>query len=517
MSDLRFGTDGWRDRMDGRFTHANVARAAHATAEHVRDGGGRAVAVAFDGRQDGAAFARTVADVLAAHGLTVHLASAPLPTPVLSFAVAHLGLDAGVMLTASHNPPAWNGFKLKGPYGGTATDATYRDVAARVARTPANVRPTDARPSDVRPSGARPAGGGPVGDVVPLDVRAAYVAHVATLLDLDLLRRARGALVHDAMHGAAAGWIAALAHDLDLGVRVDGVRANVDPTFGGGHPEPVPAELGPAVARLRDPGDAWLGVATDGDGDRVAAVLPGGRVATAHETFALLLDQRLRAGRTGRVVRTFTVARNVERLAAARGLPQTETPVGFKWLVGPLREDDVLIAGEESGGIGLPEHLPERDGIVNGLLLLQAALEVAVDHGADPAQGPAGLAAASDAGAGAGADAGGALGVRLAELEAETGWRHRYDRRDLPLPHDAARDAVVAALADDPATFGGRTVHHVERRDGVKLGFEDGAWLLIRASGTEPLLRLYVEAHDDADVAAILDAAEAFVKEVETT
>lgn len=506
MDELQFGTDGWRDRMDGRFTHANVARAAHATAEHVRAAGGRAVAVGFDGRAGGAAFARTVADVLTAHGLTVHLAPAPLPTPVLSFAVAHLGLAAGVLLTASHNPPIWNGFKLKGPYGGTATDATYRDVAARTARTAAEDVPRDAGAPGARPGGA----------VVDLDVRAAYVAHVATLLDLDLLRRARGVLVHDAMHGAAAGWIDAVATDLGLGVRVEGIRADVDPTFGGGHPEPVPSELAPSARRLREAAggrdDPWLGVATDGDGDRVAAILPGGRVATAHETFALLLDQRLRAGRTGRVVRTFTVGRNVARLAEARGLPQTETPVGFKWLVGPLREDDVLIAGEESGGIGLPEHLPERDGIVNGLLLLQAALEVAAGHGADVRTGPAGLTAAT----GRAAD-GGALGLRLAELEAETGWRHRYDRRDLPLTSDAARDAVVAALADDPATFGGRTVDRVERLDGVKLGFEDGAWLLIRASGTEPLLRLYAEAHDDADVAAILDAAEAFVGEVDPT
>lgn len=482
MDELRFGTDGWRDRIGERFTTANVRRAAQATADHLRERGGTRVAVAHDPRFGGPMFARAAAETLAANGLEVLLAEGPLPTPVLSFAVAHLGLDAGVMLTASHNPPAWNGFKLKGSYGGTATDAVYRDVAARAER--------------IGPDAV--AVGLPDARFDALDVREAYFDHLAELLDLDALRGVAGTVVHDAMGGAAAGWLAGFARHAGLALRVEGVRDVPDALFRGGPPEPVPRLMGPLLKRM-EAGDALLGIATDGDGDRVAAALPGGRALNPHEVFALLLDRRARAGGRGRVVKTVTVARLVERIAAARGLEVTETPVGFKWLVEELRAGDVLIAGEESGGIGVPEHLPERDAILNGWLLIEAW-----------ATAPERAAQARDVESG---PAGGPLAARLAALEREAGWRHHYDRRDLDLGDDAAQARAVAALDEDPDRFADRDVTSVERRDGVKLNLAGKAWLLVRASGTEPVLRLYAEAQSKGEVDALLDGAEWFVRE----
>jgi phosphomannomutase len=482
MDELRFGTDGWRDRIGERFTTANVRRAAQATADHLRAHGGRRVAVAHDPRFGGAMFARAAAETLAANGLEVLLADGPLPTPVLSFAVRHLGLDAGVMLTASHNPPAWNGFKLKGPYGGTATDAAYRDVAGRAARIGRD---------DV-------AAGDPHASFAPLEVRAAYYHRLAELLDLEALRGVSGTVVHDAMGGAAAGWLAGFARHARLTLRLEGVRDTPDPLFHGAPPEPIPRHMGPLLDRMAH-GDAALGIATDGDGDRLAAALPGGRPLNPHEVFALLLDARERAGGRGRVVKTVTVARLIERLASARGLPVTETPVGFKWLVEELRRGGALIAGEESGGIGIPEHLPERDAILNGWLLVEAW-----------ATAPERSAAAAAAAEG---DGGGPLAARLAALEREADWRHHYDRRDLDLGAAAAQRRAVASLDEDPGRFAGRDVTSVERSDGVKLNLAGKAWLLVRASGTEPVLRLYAEAQSAEEVEGLLDAAERLVRE----
>jgi phosphomannomutase len=478
MDELRFGTDGWRDRIGERFTTANVRRAAQATADHLRAHGGRRVAVAHDPRFGGPMFARAAAETLAANGLEVLLAGGPLPTPVLSFAVRHLGLDAGVMLTASHNPPEWNGFKLKGPYGGTATDAAYRDVAGRAARIGRD---------DV-------AEGDPHAAFAPLEVRAAYFDRLAELLDLEALRGVSGTIAHDGMGGAAAGWMAGFARHVGLALRVEGVRDAPDPLFHGAPPEPIPRWMGPLRDRMAR-GDAALGIATDGDGDRLAAALPGGRPLNPHEVFALLLDARERAGGRGRVVKTVTVARLIERLAAARGLPVTETPVGFKWLVEELRRGGALIAGEESGGIGIPEHLPERDAILNGWLLVEA------------------WAAAPERASASDGHGGGPLAARLAALEREADWRHHYDRRDLHLGAAAAQRRAGAALDRDPARFAGREVASVERRDGVKLNLAGKAWLLVRASGTEPVLRLYAEAQSAEEVEGLLDAAEGLVRE----
>ena len=463
LDELVFGTDGWRDVIAERFTFANVARAAQAYADHLSATGGSSVVVGHDTRFLGDRFARRVAEVLAANGLTVHLSQGYLPTPALSFAVRHLGAHGGVMLTASHNPSIWNGFKLKGAYGGSASDATYRSVAQAAQQVDH---------SDVAHAGAAQRG------IESLDIAGAYYAALAELVNVDALARISAPILHDSMGGAAAGWLAGFFRHIGLPDAVVEMRGRPDPMFYGVHPEPIALNLAATAERMTAPsGTPQFAVATDGDGDRLGVVLPGGAFFNSHQIFAVLIDQLQRAGGRGAVVKTFTVSRVVERLAASSGLPVLETKVGFKYVADAMLEGDVLIGGEESGGIGLSAHLPERDALANALLLMQAV-----------------------------AESGESLPQRFAQIERETDWRHAYDRLDLTLTSNEQKERALAA-AGEAAPLAGRRVTSVERLDGVKLNLEGNAWLLVRPSGTEPLLRIYCEAPDEAAVAATLAAA----------
>jgi len=466
LSELVFGTDGWRDVIGDGFTVPRVRRAVHGYATYLAERGPGLVLVGHDTRFGGPRFARAAAEVLAAAGHEVRVHVGPVPTPVLSFAVRHLGASGGVMLTASHNPGEYNGVKIKGPYGGTADAATYAEVARR-----ANAVRDDDVPWRPLPSLER------------FDVADAYFEHLARLLDLDALRAWRGTLVHDAMHGAASGWFERFAAWAELSCRVVTMRSQPDPLFGGTHPEPIPDLLGALAERLADaePGLA-LGLATDGDGDRLGVVPGGARPLNSHQTLALLVDRLARRGGRGRVVHTVTVSRLVPRLARLRGLDVVETKVGFKYLIEELLAGGVLIAGEESGGYAVAGHVPERDGILMGLLVLEALA------------------------------AGGDLVARFAELEAETGWRHAYDRLDLHVPDMRAVAAVMAALEHAPAEFAGAPVRAVDRRDGVRLFLGDDRWLIFRGSGTEPVLRLYCEGPDAETVRRTLADAEVFAR-----
>lgn len=483
---LVFGTDGWRDVIAERFTFDNLRKAAAAYAEHLleRSASGP-VLVGYDTRFLGRRFAREVAGVLRRSGLEALVSADYLPTPALSFAVAHYGASGGVMITASHNPPEYSGFKLKGSYGGTATDDIYRDVARRA-----------------RSAEAPPAGGSNSDDIGEFDVREPYYEALGRLVDLELLRRADATLVHDPMGGAGSGWLKGFANATGA-LRVEETRARPDPLFHGVNPEPIPANLQPTSELMEGPSERSLGaprmgggplfaVATDGDADRLGVVLPGGAYFNSHQIFAVLLDHLARSrpadAPAAAVVKTFTVSRIVERLARARGLEVKETPVGFKYIVDAMLAGDVLIGGEESGGIGVGGHLPERDGIANALLLLEAVVK-----------------------------AGEPLAELFARLEQETGWRHAYDRLDLHLADEATKARALARLADPPGAIGGWEVTSVEDRDGLKLNLASEstaaptAWLLFRASGTEPVLRLYCEAPDPDAVRQLLDAAERLV------
>ena len=468
MDKLKFGTDGWRDVIGDRFTFRNLSRAAQAYAEHLIEAGETRVLVGYDTRFNGELFARRAAEVLAANGLEVLLSRSYLPTPALSYAVKHYGGGGGVMLTASHNPPAYHGFKLKGPYGGTATQTMYEDVSTRVERT------TDESVATYHPE-QHP--------IERFDIRKPYFGALAALVDVEALREFRGSLVYDAMGGAGAGWLTGFFKHIKLKIDVHEVHAVPNPTFYGANPEPIPQNLASTVAVMQE-SEAVFATATDGDGDRLGVVLPGGTFFNSHQIFAVLLDRMSQKGLSGRVVKTFTVSRLVERLAGARDLPVVETPVGFKYIVDAMLEGDVLVGGEESGGIGVAGHIPERDGLANSLLLLEAVVT-----------------------------SGKGMGELFAELERETGWHHAYDRLDLHLTDNRLKDAVMGALQNPPQRIAERTVESVETRDGVKLNLSGDAWLLFRASGTEPVLRVYCEAQSLEEVAEILGRAESFVEE----
>ncbi len=468
MDNLIFGTDGWRDIIGDKYTFANVARVAQAYANYLEEEGASKVVVGYDTRFNGELFAERVAQVLAANGLEVLLSKSYLPTPALSFAVKYYDAGGGVMLTASHNPPAYHGFKLKGPYGGTATATIYEAVSSQVD----TLRHEDVAVFDDAQH-----------RIERFDVRKPYFDALAELVDVDALRAFNGTLVHDAMGGAAATWLARFFKHTKLkNISLHEVHAVPNPTFYGVNPEPLPHNLGSAIAVMRD-SNAVFATATDGDGDRLGLVLPGGTFFNSHQIFAVLLDVLYQKGFRGKVVKTFTVSRIVERLAEQRGLELAETPVGFKHIVDAMLREEILVGGEESGGIGVAGHIPERDGIANSLLLLEAVVM-----------------------------SGQPLAERFAALEREVDWRHAYDRLDLKLSGNALKDAVLGSLGDPPKTFAERDVTSTETRDGVKLNLSGNAWVLFRASGTEPLLRIYCEAASDDEVKGILAAAQAFVE-----
>ncbi|MEM7735396.1 MAG: phosphoglucomutase/phosphomannomutase family protein [Deinococcota bacterium] len=466
---LVFGTDGWRDVIGDKFTARNLKRAAQAYADYLRAQGTPRVLVGYDTRFNGSMFAEVVAQVLAANNLDVQLASSYIPTPMLSFATKQLGAGGAVMLTASHNPPPYLGFKLKGPYGGTATSDIYEAVDTRTqALDDSNVQSFDTNNHHYE----------------QLDAKDAYFEALAKLVDIDALQGLTGKFVYDAMGGAGCGYLADFFERYGISLELTPLRNTADPMFYGVNPEPLPQNLASTTAYMADKGrDALFAAVTDGDADRIGVVLPGGAFFNSHQIFAVLLDMLSNKGLSGRVVKTVTTSRIVERLAEKRGLDVVETPVGFKYIVGEMLKGDVLIGGEESGGIGVHGHIPERDGLANTLLLLECV-----------------------------AKTGKGLAELFRDIEQETGWKHAYDRLDLHLSGNDLKNAVLKSLESPPESIASREVMSVERRDGVKLNLSDNAWVLFRASGTEPVLRIYCEAASSSEVSTILGAANTFVQ-----
>ncbi|WP_188968690.1 phosphoglucomutase/phosphomannomutase family protein [Deinococcus aerolatus] len=465
---IKFGTDGWRDIIAEDFTYANVRRVARAHAQALRQArgqsGGGSVVVGFDTRFQGAGFARVVAETIAEGGLDVWLAAEYLPTPALSFAVVHHSAAGGVMVTASHNPPQYSGYKLKGHYGGSATPALVAEVeAALEAPEPYS---------------------GPRGTVRPLEIRQAYYEQLDRQLDLEVLRTYRGGVIHDPMGGAGSGWLTGYAAHAGLNLDLTELHGRPDPLFHGVNPEPVPQSLGELMALLAEEEGQTLGVVTDGDADRVGAVTAGGQFFNSHQIFAVLTAHLYRVrGLRGRVVKTVSGSRVIELLARKLGLEVLETPVGFKYITDAFLEgqDDesraVLIGGEESGGLSSRGHIPERDGLLNSLLMIEAM-----------------------------AASGKSLPELFADIEEEVGFRHHYDRADLHLSTQFDKAALLAE-AQTFAEVAGRAVEEVNTRDGVKLSLAGGASAMFRASGTEPVVRVYVEAQSDSDLRAILAEA----------
>ena len=462
---IRFGTDGWRAVIGEDFTFRNVRYCAQGTAGYLkRNGlGGRGLTVGYDTRFASDDFAAAAAEVAAGNGIAAALTDRASPTPVVSYNLVASGAGGGVVITASHNPARWGGFKYKPDYGGSASPEVVAELEADIAKAQASGgilrMPLDAAEEK--------------GLLKRFDPRPAYLEHAAKLVDLDAIRQSGLRVLVDSMHGAGAGYIAELAAGPACDVAE--LRNEPNPAFPGmSQPEPLAHNLSQLRTEVAQ-GAADLGLATDGDADRLGVVDDDGRLLTTLQTFALLCMHRLEVmGKRGPLVRSITMTSMIDRLGEAYGVPVFATPVGFKYLGPVMMREDALAAGEESGGYAFRGSIPERDGILSGLMALEMVAKT---------------------------------GKRLPELLdslSEKVGPHHYDRWDLELD-ESDRAAVSGRLADArPATLGGLPVKTVDTRDGFRFVLEGGYWSLVRFSGTEPLLRIYAEAESPGAIAALL-------------
>jgi phosphomannomutase len=465
---IKFGTDGWRAIIADAFTFENVRKASQATVELFRSVEGRepAVFIGFDVRFQSRAFARTAAEVFSSNGFRVVVLDRPYPTPYLSFEVLRRGFVGGVMITASHNPPQFNGYKVKAHFGGSATRTMTAQIEKAVARLA---------------DGAESSGVGSSGRIETVAPEPFYFDHVKSLLDWDRIAKSGLKIVVDSMHGCGGRILEEMLRGTTC--TVDTIRGNPDPLFGGIHPEPMMPQLQPLADAVRKAG-ARVGLATDGDADRLGIVDENGRYVNTLQTLALLILHTYRnKGWRGAVARTYSQSLLIPRIAQKLGLELFERPIGFKNIGELMLEREILIGGEESGGIGLSRHLPERDGIFINLLFLD-------------------LLAAS----------GKTCTQLIREMWDEFGEFH-YDRRDLHIPIAIGQAVVEKWKTDPPPTLAGRRVQEVGELDGSKVFLEKDSWILFRQSGTEPLLRVYCEAPSASAVSEIMSAGLKFVEQ----
>jgi phosphomannomutase len=472
VSAIRFGTDGWRAIIADEFTYANVRRVAQAVADGLLAGGAPpTLVVGYDTRFASAQFAHAAAGVLTANGIAVILADRPTPTPAISFAVAQRGAAGGLIVTASHNPAIFNGIKLKSPAGSAASAEEVAAVEAAIARRAE--APLPVVPEPIAPAEA-------AGRLERVDLTPAYHARLAELVDLETIRAAGLTIVADAMYGAGGGHYPALL--AGGSTRVVELNGQPNPAFPGLRgPEPVAANL-TTLSRVVVESGSSLGLALDGDADRIALVDERGTYVNQQQVFALLtlylIEQR---GWRGPIVKSVNASTMLDAIAAREGLAVHTCPVGFKYLGPALMEHDGLIAGEESGGFAFHGHIPERDGILAGLFLIDFMRRLEV-----PASG------------------------LVAYLQQKVGTL-AYERLDLTFAPDQ-REAIVARANDArPVRLADRAVAEISHLDGVKFVLEDGSWLLFRLSGTEPLLRLYAEAPTAEAVTRLLQQGRALL------
>ncbi len=459
MTPIKFGTDGWRAVIAEDFTFANLARVAQASADywsaHAVEGTEKKVVIGFDRRFLSDQFARCAAEIFCGNGFAVVLTAQPTPTPAVSFAVKAQRAVGGVMITASHNPPAFNGFKLKAHFGGSAEASMCQGVEALLDRNP--IRRAALDPS----AGYRLA-----------DIRPAHYAAIRKLVDFKRVARSKLRFAHDALYGVGAGCFERLLAGTTC--RVTTLNANHDPNFGGINPEPVAQNYAKSSAYLRQhPHDLCL--VTDGDADRVGGMDGRGHPLSTHQIICLLLQHCLINRRArGRMIKALTTTSMVDKICSAHGLELVETAVGFKYICAEMLKGNFILGAEESGGIGFPRHVPERDGLLAGLMLLEllATERLSVNQ-------------------------------LLGRLEKEYG-PHRYSRLDTTFPLEK-RAALMEFCQNHPPTKLLRSpLAQVKAFDGVKFVAQDGSWLMLRGSGTEPILRIYAEGKSEADARKLL-------------
>ena len=474
---IKFGTDGWRGVIADDFTFANVRTAAEAVAAylHARKGSeqedpARGICIGFDPRYGSRAFARTCAEVLAGTGIPVLLANDITPTPALSYGVRQQGCAGGIMITSSHNPAQWNGVKYKAWYGGSGKPSIIAEIESYLGQpVPKSAQPAAIREFDFLPD---------------------YLKAIESFADLGLIAKSGRKFAIDSMYGSGRTILSDIF--TRLGVDHVQIRGNIDPLFPGINPEPIEPHIR-ALGEATVANHCDAGLCTDGDADRIGATDEHGNFVDPHKIFSVLLSWVLRRkGWPGAVTRAFNTTKMLDRICAKYGRELLEHGIGFKFVCDYMLEREILMGGEESGGIGFQRHLPERDGLLNALLLANVM-----------------------------AEEGKTLGQLVADLQEEYG-EHQYGRIDLHIPDELKNRAIARALAlqvGDPA-FGSIAIVRRETLDGVKFFLDNPeaktkpnaaeTWILLRASGTEPLMRIYTESTSKEAVSRLLEAGRAF-------
>jgi len=458
---ISFGTDGWRAIIADEFTFENVRACARAVSLHLLQNGGasRGAVVGYDTRFGSDRFAAAVAEEINGYGIDTQVFDVPAPTPACSFSVVDHDAAIGVMITASHNPPEWNGFKVKSSAGGSAPPEEVAKIESHLA--------------NVLDGTANAPSSGEEGSSKTFEVIPPYLAQLDRVIELAPIKASKLKIVVDAMHGSGAGIIPAVLNGGSI--EVIEIRSNPDPSFPGmNQPEPIEHNVKPLSAAVVEHG-ADVGIALDGDADRVGIVDEHGKYFSTLEVFSLLTDHFMgRRKETGGVACTITMSSMVDKLSAKYGAPVYRTPVGFKYVGPTMLDNGCSMGGEESGGYAFKGHVPERDGSLSGLLFLEAM----VMSGKSPSQ-------------------------LLSQLHDSVGF-HTF-RRDDQSYQNSERENITNAVAGlSPSSIGGLTVESIDRQDGVRVNLAGGSWAMVRMSGTEPLLRFYAEAGSQDELNAIL-------------
>lgn len=461
---IKFGTDGWRAIIAKDFTVYNVARVSKALADwlHKRTDSPKVV-VGHDCRFGGAMFTETVADVLCANGVKVIMAKGFVSTPMLSFGVLKLGADQGVVITASHNPPSYNGYKLKGAHGGPSSPKHIAEVEALI-------------PEDVTIPGKSLEQLHESGQLEYVELEDMYVSYLEDKFDFAALNKSPYKMAYDAMYGAGQNAVKRVLPNATL------LHCDENPGFKGQAPEPIDKNLQELSKTVASTPELKVGLATDGDADRIGLYDEDGNFVDAHHILLLLIHYLHKyKNMTGKVAIAFSVTDRVKRMCEAYGLPIEVTPIGFKYISEIMVNEDVLVGGEESGGIAVKGHIPERDGIYDGLMIYEFMNET---------------------------------GKTLKELCQEiydVVGTFVYDRHDLTIDNDKKVAIIEKAKADGYTQFGKYTFNRTEKIDGVKYHLDNGGWVMLRASGTEPLLRVYAEGNSKEETADILEEVKATI------
>jgi phosphomannomutase len=462
MTTIKFGTDGWRAIIAQDYTVDNVKRVAEGTAKWLKSQNGKKVVIGYDCRFAGRLFAETTACVLGAYGLKVLLDPNFASTPMVSLGVVKTGSDLGVVITASHNPPSYNGFKLKSKLGGPAIPSQIAEVEALLPDTPMQGIPS------IKEMEAN-------GLLEWINLEDMYIDHAEANFDLDAIINSNVSLAYDAMYGAGQNAVKRLLPNAHF------LHCEYNPSFMGQAPEPIHRNLGELSEFIKNNPSINCGLANDGDADRIGMYDEDGNFVDSHHILLLLLlyKYKYKGEKDGKVIITFSVVDKMKKLADAFGLEVQVTKIGFKYIAEIMANEAVLVGGEESGGIAVSGHIPERDGVWIGLLILEFM-----------------------------AKTGKTIKELIQEIYDEVG-SFSFDRDDLHIDN-ATKLAVIEKCKNAPyQAFGEYKVEKMESIDGFKFHLGEGKWVMIRPSGTEPVLRVYSQAPTAADVRSILDAANA--------